>query len=147
MGQRLADAVTHGAGLAGETTAGDGGDHVVLVVAGGRDDRLFEDHLQHRAGEEDVEILAVDGDLAVAGLQPDARDGVLALAGGVGAAFLVELLRIDRSGGLLGGNDIAEVFEGIDGIGHYLALTFLGLNEATSILVGCWASCGCSAPA
>jgi hypothetical protein len=45
------------------------------------------------------EFLVVDGDLAGAGLDPDAGDGVLALAGGIGAALLVELLDVDRGGG------------------------------------------------
>ena len=40
---------------------------------------------------------AVDGDLAGARLDPDARDGVLALAGGIGAALRVELLHIDAA--------------------------------------------------
>ncbi len=46
-----------------------------------------------------VRVLTVD--LAGAGLDPDAGDGVLALAGGIGAALLVELLDVGRicSGG------------------------------------------------
>ena len=47
-------------------------------------------------------VLTVD--LAGARLDPDARDRVLALAGGIGAALLVELLdvfrRLGRRGGL-----------------------------------------------
>ena len=56
--------------------------------------RLLDHHLQHGPREILLEVLAVDGDLADAGLDPDARDGVLALAGGVGAALRVELLRV-----------------------------------------------------
>ncbi len=96
IGQRLGDAVAHRAGLAGQAAAGDGGDDVVLAVAVGGDDRLLQDHLQHRTGEILGEFLAVDGDAAGARLQPDAGDGVLALAGGIGAAVGVELLDIDR---------------------------------------------------
>src|SRR5687767_15015755 len=137
VSQCLADAVADGAGLAGEAAAGDGRDHVVLVLAGRGDDRLLEDHLQHRTGEEDVELLAVYGDLAVPGLDPDARDGVLALAGRVGAAFLVQLLDVDGRLRGSGRHDGAEVFERGDSLGHYLALTFLGLKEATSTFCGC----------
>ena len=43
--------MAHRAGLAGEAAAGDGGDDVELAVAVGRDDRLLQDHLQHRTGE------------------------------------------------------------------------------------------------
>src|SRR3569623_1328692 len=119
VGESLADAMADRTGLAAETAAGDGGDDVVLVLAGGGHDRLLQDHLQNRTGEEQVEVLAVDGDLARAGLPPDAGDGVLALAGGIGAALLVELLHMHRSGRLgrhSGGG--AEVFERIDGLGH-----------------------------
>ena len=62
------------------------------------DQRLLQHHLQNRTGEVRLEVLVVDRDHALAGLQPDARDGVLALAGGVGAAELVELLHAHRSG-------------------------------------------------
>ena len=58
--------------------------------------RLLEDHAQHRTGEIDFDVAAVDGDLAGARLDPHAGDGVLALAGGVGAAVLVELLLVFR---------------------------------------------------
>ena len=39
-------------------------------------------------------LAVVDGDLACAGLDPDAGDRVLALAGGIGAALGVELLDV-----------------------------------------------------
>ena len=120
---------------------------IVLVLAGRGDDRLLQDHLEHRAGEEQVEVLAVDGDLARAGLHPDAGNGVLALAGGVGAALLVELLHVDRSGRLRGDRSGAEVFERVDGLGHYSALTFLEFMAATSSFSGDCASCGCLSPA
>ena len=92
--------MAHRAGLAGQAAADDGGDDVELAVAVGRDDRLLEDHLQHRTREIGREFLVVDDDLAGARLDPDAGDGVLALAGGIGAALLVELLHMDGSGGL-----------------------------------------------
>ena len=64
VGQRLGDAVTNRAGLAGQAAADDGGDDVELAVAVGRDDRLLQDHLQHRTGEIGREFLVVDDDLA-----------------------------------------------------------------------------------
>ena len=60
--------------------------------------RLLHDHAQNRAGEVLFDRLAVDGDLALAALHPDARGGVLAAAGGIGAALGVEL-GLDGSGG------------------------------------------------
>ena len=71
-----------------------------VVLAEPVDDveRLADDHLQGRAGEVVAHDLAVDRELAGAGLEPDAGDGVLAAAGGVGAALRVELglLRLGR---------------------------------------------------
>ena len=87
--QRLADAVLDRAGLAGETAALDGGHHVELAGDAGDGEGLADHHLEHRAGEVDVHLLAVDDDLAVARLDPDAGDRVLALAGRVGAAEVV----------------------------------------------------------
>src|SRR5688572_2095428 len=52
----LRNAMTHRAGLPAEAAAGDGRNHVVLVLAGCGDDRLLQDHLQHWPGEEDVEV-------------------------------------------------------------------------------------------
>jgi hypothetical protein len=52
VGQRLGDAVANRTGLAGQTAAGHRGDDVVLVLAGRGDDRLLQDHLEHRAGKE-----------------------------------------------------------------------------------------------
>ena len=79
--------MTNGTGLAGKTAAGNRGVDVELAVTGSSDDRLAQDHLQNRTGEVVAEFLAVDGDLAGARLDPDAGDGVLALAGRVGAAL------------------------------------------------------------
>ena len=91
-GQRLGDAVLDRAGLARQAAALDGGDDVILAVAVGDVERLVDDQAQRRASEIDFLVAAVDDDLARARLQPDARDGVLAAAGRIGAALLVELL-------------------------------------------------------
>src|SRR4051794_37894607 len=99
VGQGLGDAVTDRTGLTGQTAAGDRRHHIVLVDAGGDLERLVQQHAQDRTGEIDADVAAVDGDLAGTGLDPDAGDRVLALAGGIGAARGVDLrLR----GGLLG---------------------------------------------
>jgi hypothetical protein len=87
---------------------------VVLAVAVGGDDRLLHHHLQDWPGEVLGEVLAVDQDAPAAAGDPDARDGVLALARGVGAAERIELLDVDRLGGGLRRGEILERLE----IGH-----------------------------
>ena len=67
----------------------------ILALALGGDERLLQDHLQHGPREISDVILAVHRDLAGSLLHPNAGDGVLALAGGIGAALGVELLLID----------------------------------------------------
>src|SRR5690606_4895470 len=101
IGQRLRDAMTHSAGLAREARTCDGRDHVELAFALGDLERLVDHHAQNRAREVRVAGLAVDGDIALAGLHPNARDSVLTLAGGVGAAELVDLL-LARDGDVFG---------------------------------------------
>src|SRR4051812_30540424 len=81
VGQSLRNAVTHGTRLARQTAAGDRADDVVLAGAGRGDQRLLDQHPQHRAGEIDFDFTGVDDDLAGAGLDPDAGNRVLALAG------------------------------------------------------------------
>src|SRR6187402_1750250 len=94
--QRLADAVLDRTGLARKAAAGDGADNVVLADAIGDPERLVDDQAQRRTGEEHFLVAAVDGDLAGAGLEPDAGDRILAAAGGVGATQRVELLLAQR---------------------------------------------------
>src|SRR5205807_9895995 len=48
-GERLGDAVAHRAGLPGQSTAGNAADHVILTRAIGRNDRLLDQHAQHRS--------------------------------------------------------------------------------------------------
>ena len=147
--QRLGEAVAHRAGLAGEAAAGDGDGEIVLAEAVGDDERLVEDHAQHRPGEIDVERLAVDGRLALAGLDPDARDGVLALAGRIGAALLVELLHVRRGfNDRRGERRLLEIGEGgksVSAMDQALRL-FFGLSLATSKTSGDCAACGWSGP-
>ena len=133
-GQRLGDAVADRAGLAREAAAHHGDSQVVLGGAVDQDQRLTQDHAQHGPGEIDVERLAVDGRDALAGLDPDAGDRVLALAGGVGATVLVELLDVDRSRRAPGRGPRSADRPGrraFSAMGHALRL-FLGLSLATS---------------
>src|SRR5690606_11624920 len=113
ISQRLRDAVTHSAGLARETRTGDGRDHVELAFALGDLERLVDHHAQNRAREVGVAGLAVDRDVALAGLHPNAGNRVLALAGRVGAAELVDLLfardgDVCSAGSLRNACDLAE---------------------------------------
>src|SRR5476649_2319756 len=98
--QGARNAVTHRAGLARKPAAIDGDDHVELAVAACRDQGLAQDHAQHRTGEIDGLVTAVDDDLAAARLDPDAGDRFLAAAGGIGAALGVAL--IVHLGGVVG---------------------------------------------
>src|SRR5690606_30853744 len=76
----------HGLRLRGDPAAAHRRGHVVLAL--GLDDLegLLDDHPQRLAREVVRELAAVDRDLALAGLQEDARDRVLALAGAVRTA-------------------------------------------------------------
>src|SRR3954469_3479310 len=142
IGQRLGDAVTDGAGLAGQTTAGDRADHVILAGTCRHDERLLDHHAQHGTGEIDLDLARVDCDLAGAGLDPDAGGRVLALAGGIGAIELVDLfLMLGRIG--RHGLELRELVERLNGFGHdYAALVFLRFNWAMSSFSGVCASCG-----
>ena len=126
----------------GKAAAGNRCDDVELAVTGSGDDRLLKDHLQHRTTEIFGEILAIDGDLSSAGLHPYAGDGVLALAGGIGAAEVVDLALVNRSGGgCFSGRGVAKRLQ-IGQIGHYALLTFFLLSLATSSTSGCWGFMG-----
>src|SRR5690606_17618741 len=173
LGERLADAVLHGAGLARKPAALDGGDHVVLALAARHLERLVDHQAQRRTGEIDFLLAAVDHDLAAAGLEPDAGDRVLAAAGGVGTALRIDLLLAEHrrgrrrgGGGALRGvrdggarqrvqlGEIADRGRSVLGFGfgsvlgsHYAAALFLRLSEATSSTSGWLPACGCSVPA
>src|SRR5277367_4912864 len=81
VGERARDAVTHSAGLAGQSAAGDSAVDIELIVAIRHQERLGQQHAKHRAGEVLDDFPVVDGDLALAGPDPDAGDRVLAPAG------------------------------------------------------------------
>src|SRR5690606_13272908 len=104
LAQGLADAVLDRAGLTRKPAALDGGDGVVLALAVGDLERLVDDQTQRRTGEVDFLLAAVDGDLAGAGLEPDAGDRILAAAGGIGAALRVDFL-LAQHGGRAGADD------------------------------------------
>src|SRR3546814_6775986 len=87
-----------GARLAREAAALIGRDHFTLANAFGQTDGLVDDETQRRTREIDFLVAAVDGDLARAGLDPHAGDGVLAAAGRISAALLVDDLLAERRG-------------------------------------------------
>src|SRR5260221_7789504 len=102
IGQGLADAMTDRTGLAGETAADHRANDIELADAIDDAEGLVDDHPQHRTGEIGRHVATIDGDLAAARLNPDAGDGVLALAGGIGTALGIDLtlvLRGSRRGG------------------------------------------------
>src|SRR5438093_11757683 len=82
LGERAADAVPDGACLAGEPAAADVHRDVHLAELLDHLERLLEDHLAGLAPEVIVQRAVVDDELARAGLQADARDRLLAAAGG-----------------------------------------------------------------
>ena len=105
--QGAGDAVTDGAGLAGDAAAGDGGLDVHLALHAGGDQGLTDDELQGLKAEIIVDVAAIDGDGAGAvGEKTDAGDRALAAAGPVkirllaGIHVLFSSLRPDF--GLLG---------------------------------------------
>ena len=125
VGQRAADAVPHGAGLARQSAAIDRAGHVELVIAVGDQERLRQQHTQHRTGEILHHRTAIHGDLALAGLDPDPRHRLLAPAGGIGPAPGVALRFTQHSAGgfrrrcagLRGGGGLARG-EGVSQIGE-----------------------------
>src|SRR6185437_7192877 len=139
--------MTNSTGLSGQTAAGDCGDNVVLTRTGRSDEWLLNHHAKHRAGKVNFDFARVDENLAGAWLDPDAGDRILALAGRIGAALLVDLLGVLRSF-RRGRLELRQLIERLHGIRHnYAALLFLRFMTPTSTTSGCWASCGCSAPA
>src|SRR3546814_13025747 len=75
----------------------DGADHVILALPRRHVERLVDDEAQRRPREIDFLIATVDHDLARARLEPDARDRILAAAGGISAALDRKSTRLNSS--------------------------------------------------
>src|SRR6478735_7227568 len=91
------------AGLTGDATAVDAGDHVEATLELRGRERLVDDLLVQLVREVARELAAVDGPLAGAG--DDAHPGhcLLATAGGRGLGGVSDALLVDREGLLAGG--------------------------------------------
>src|SRR6266849_361044 len=145
--QRLGQAVADRAGLARQTAAGDGAGDVVLPAAVGRDQRLLDQHAQHRPREIDLDVPGIDDDLAGARPDPNSRHRVLALAGGIGAALLVDLLDVFRGLRSRRGLERGKLVERLHGFGHGHALLWVfRFMAATASRYGCCAACAWSGP-
>lgn len=132
--------MTDGTGLTRQTATDDGDGDVVLLLTSHENERLVEDHAEHRTGEIDAEFATVDEDLAGTRFDPNAGDRILTFAGGIGATEFVELLNTGFRRCNI--DDAAlEIFERVN-FGHYAALTFLRFFDAKSMAWGCCASCG-----
>ena len=81
--QGAGDAVTDGAGLAGNAAAGDGANDIKLAQGIGEGHGLTDDQLQSLKAEIIVDVSAVNGDLAGAGVQTNAGHGALSTAGAI----------------------------------------------------------------
>ncbi len=91
IGEGFRNPVLDGTRLPRQSTADHQTFDIELTGTVGNRERLVDDHLQNRASEIDGQFTAVDDDLAAAGLDPDAGNGVFALAGGIGTAAVVDL--------------------------------------------------------
>ena len=141
--QRLGNTVAHRTSLTGEAAALDRADDIVLVHAFGNLEGLGQDQAPGRTREVFFHALAVDDHAAGAGLDPDTGHGVLAFAGGIGAAILVDhgIGKLDR----LSGQDRRDRRSSFGscgiGINHdQAAFLFLRLSAAMSKASGCCAS-------
>src|SRR5207302_10594022 len=115
-------------------------DHdIELAVAIGGDQRLAQDHAQHGTGEIDRLVTAIDGDLAGARLDPDARNRFLAAAGGIGAALGVALV-VGLGGivgaGLPGLDQRGFEFGELAIFGHSQAASFFGVERLYWVFLG-----------
>src|SRR3954454_3985487 len=93
LDERTGDPVAQRAGLGGDAATVDARDDVHAREVAGRLERLARLRLQTGPREVDLELLAVDRVDAAAGLQHDARDRGLALAGGLVAGIGGQLER------------------------------------------------------
>ena len=81
--QGAGDAVTDSAGLAGNAAASDGANDIKLAQGIGKGHGLTNDQLQSIQAEIIVDVSAVNGDLAGAGVQTNAGHGALSTAGAI----------------------------------------------------------------
>lgn len=78
--QRARKAVADGAGLAGYAAACDGADDIVFAERLGQGHRLADNQLEGVKAEIIVDVSAIDGDAAAAGINSDAGNGTLSAA-------------------------------------------------------------------
>ena len=77
--QSAAQAVADSASLTGNTAAGNADDDIVLALQAQQDQRRTDDQLQGLQTEVVVDITIVDGDLAGAGVNANAGNGIISL--------------------------------------------------------------------
>src|SRR5574341_162727 len=113
--QRPRDPQTDGPGLSARPAPADGGHDVELPLHPDYLERLGQDHLERRSGEEIVHRAAIHVDLSRARLQPDPRHGALAASGPVGARSKLHpcVLSVIQ-------------FEAVSGVGRWAAWGWVG---------------------
>ena len=85
--QGAAQAVTDRTSLTGNTAAGNADDDIVLALQAQQDQRRTDDQLQGLQAEVVVDITIVDGDLASAGVNANAGNGILTTTSAVEIRF------------------------------------------------------------
>ena len=95
--QGAGQAVADSASLAGNTAAGNADDDVVLALQAQQDQRRADDQLQGLQTEVVVDITIVDGDLAGAGVNANAGNGILTTTSAVEIRFGFVLVRLPPS--------------------------------------------------
>src|SRR5690606_28556643 len=149
--QRACVAQAQRTGLAGVAAAGDAGDDVVRAHHVESGVRVVDQLLVQLVREVGLVRAAVDGDGSGAGDQTHAGDGLLTAAHGCdgngehGAASRLHDLGLRGRGG-----EALREFGGVLSVSHEYVLSLSGAYWATWSRVygvGCFAACGCSAPA
>ena len=95
--QSAAQAVADSASLTGNTAAGNADDDVVLALQAQQDQRRTDDQLQGLQTKVVVDITIVDGDLASAGVNANAGNGILTTTSAVEIRFGFVLVRLPPS--------------------------------------------------
>ena len=85
--QGAGQAVADSASLAGNTAAGNADDDIVLALQAQQDQRRTDDQLQGLQTEVVIDITIVDGDLAGAGVNANAGNGILTTTSAVEIRF------------------------------------------------------------